>query len=324
MKAVRVHSYGGPEVLRLVKLPIPEPGPGEIRIRTEIVGVNYVDIYHRSGQMELPLPFTPGMDATGVVDAVGLGVTEVSVGNRVAYAEKPGAYAEYVVIPTRLAVTVPDRLDSRVATAAMLQGLTAHYLAHDVYSVANGDMVVVHAAAGGVGQLLVQFAKRAGAMVIGTVSSDEKAAVAVEIGVDHVVRYDQEDLASVVRKVTNGAGVHCVYDSVGCTTFFASLDSLRPRGTLVLFGRASGPAPLIDPFLLAQRGSIKLTWPTLTDHLTTRDELLARAADVFSSVLAGTLRVRIDKEFPFDQVAQSHRYLETRRSMGKVVLRHER
>ncbi|MGA4842182.1 quinone oxidoreductase family protein [Streptomyces sp. G45] len=321
MKAIRVHAPGGPEELRLEDVPLPEPAPDEIRLRTEVIGVNYVDVYHRTGAMGLPLPFTPGMDAVGTVDAVGSDVTELAVGERVAYGEVPGAYAEFVTVPARLAVAVPPALDSRLAAAAMLQGLTAHYLAHDAHPIAKGETVVVHAAAGGVGQFLVQFAKRAGAHVVGTVSTDAKAALAAELGVDTVVRYDREDFTAAVLAATDGAGAHAVYDSVGQRTFHGSLDALRPRGTLVLFGQASGKTEPIDPFLLAQKGSLKLTWPTLTHHVLTREEFTARADDVFAGLLDGTLRARVDAEFALADAAAAHAHLERRASLGKVLLR---
>ncbi|MEU2561894.1 quinone oxidoreductase [Streptomyces longispororuber] len=322
MKAIRVHAHGGPEQLRLEDIPLPEPAPDEIRLRTDVIGVNYVDVYHRTGSMPLPLPYTPGMDAVGTVDAVGTDVTELAVGQRVAYAEAPGAYAEFVTVPVRLAVAVPPALDPRLAAAAMLQGMTAHYLAHDAHPVARGETVVVHAAAGGVGQFLVQFAKRAGARVVGTVSSDAKAALAAELGVDTVVRYDRDDFTAAVRAATDGAGAHAVYDSVGRRTFHASLDALRPRGSLVLFGQASGKADPIDPFLLAQKGSLKLTWPTLTHHVLTREEFTTRAEAVFAGLLDGTLRARVDAEFALADAAAAHAHLERRASLGKVLLHH--
>ncbi|MGW6916324.1 quinone oxidoreductase family protein [Kitasatospora sp. NPDC054939] len=322
MKAIRVHAHGGPEQLRVEDVPLPEPGPAEVRIRTEVIGVNYVDVYHRTGSMTLPLPFTPGLDAVGTVDAVGPGVTALAVGERVAYGEFPGAYAEFVTVPERLAVAVPAALDSRTAAAAMLQGLTAHYLAHDAHPVAAGEVVVVHAAAGGVGQLLVQLAKQAGAHVVGTVSSERKAELAAGLGVDTVVRYDRERFTDAVRRVTGGEGAHAVYDSVGRATFHDSLDALRPRGTLVLYGQSSGPAEPIDPFLLARKGSLRLTWPTLTHHVLTRREFTARADAVFGGLLDGTLRARIDREYDFTDAAAAHAHLERRDSLGKVLLRH--
>ncbi|MFE7559409.1 quinone oxidoreductase family protein [Kitasatospora sp. NPDC057500] len=322
MKAIRVHAPGGPEQLQVDDVPVTEPAAGEIRIRTEVIGVNYVDVYHRQGVFPVALPFVPGMDAVGTVAAVGPGVTELSVGDRVAYGELPGAYAEFVTVPVRLATTVPDGLDSGTAAAAMLQGLTAHYLAHDAHPIAKGQVVVVHAAAGGVGQFLVQFAKRAGANVIGTVSSDEKAALVSELGADHVVRYDRENFREAVRRITDGAGVDAVYDSVGKDTFLDSLDSLRPRGTLVAYGRASGKPDPIDPFALVQKGSLKLTWPSLTHHVLTREEFTARTDDLFAGLLDGTLRARIDRTYDFADAPAAHARLEGRESLGKILLRH--
>ncbi|MER5351659.1 quinone oxidoreductase [Kitasatospora sp. NPDC002551] len=322
MKAIRVHAPGGPEQLQVDDVPVTEPAAGEIRIRTEVIGVNYVDVYHRQGVFPVALPFVPGMDAVGTVDAVGPGVTELAVGDRVAYGELPGAYAEFVTVPVRLATAVPDGLDSGTAAAAMLQGLTAHYLAHDSHPVAKGQVVVVHAAAGGVGQFLVQFAKRAGAHVIGTVSSDEKAALVTELGADAVVRYDRENFREAVRRFTGGAGADAVYDSVGKDTFLDSLDSLRPRGTLVVYGRASGKPDPIDPFTLVQKGSLRLTWPSLTDHVLTREEFTARTGAVFAGLLDGTLRARIDRTYDFADAPAAHARLEGRESLGKILLRH--
>ncbi|MFF2351762.1 quinone oxidoreductase family protein [Kitasatospora sp. NPDC058115] len=322
MKAIRVHAPGGPEQLQVDDVPVTEPAAGEIRIRTEVIGVNYVDVYHRQGVFPVALPFVPGMDAVGTVDAVGPGVTELSVGDRVAYGELPGAYAEFVTVPVRLATTVPDGLDSGTAAAAMLQGLTAHYLAHDSHPVAKGQVVVVHAAAGGVGQFLVQFAKRAGAYVIGTVSTDEKAALVHELGADAVVRYDRENFREAVRRITDGAGADAVYDSVGKDTFADSLDSLRPRGTLVVYGRASGKPDPIDPFTLVQKGSLKLTWPSLTHHVLTREEFTARTGALFAGLLDGTLRARIDRTYDFADAPAAHARLEGRQSLGKILLRH--
>ncbi|MFD5087650.1 quinone oxidoreductase family protein [Kitasatospora sp. NPDC058406] len=323
MKAIRVHAHGGPEQLRVDDdVPVTEPADGEIRIRTEVIGVNYVDVYHRQGVFPVPLPFVPGMDAVGTVDAVGPGVTEVAVGDRVAYGEVPGAYAEFVTVPVRLVAAVPDGLDSGRAAAAMLQGLTAHYLAHDSHPIAKGQVVVVHAAAGGVGQFLVQFAKRAGAHVIGTVSTDEKAELIAGLGADTVVRYDRENFREVVHRVTDGVGADAVYDSVGKVTFLDSLDSLRPRGTLVVYGRASGTPDPIDPFLLVQKGSLRLTWPSLTHHVRTREEFTTRTGDLFSGLIDGSLRARIDREYDFADAPAAHAQLERRESLGKILLRH--
>ncbi|MFE6867198.1 quinone oxidoreductase family protein [Kitasatospora sp. NPDC057692] len=322
MKAIRVHAPGGPEQLQIDDVPVTEPAAGEVRIRTEVIGVNYVDVYHRQGVFPVALPFVPGLDAVGTIDAVGPGVTEVAVGERVAYGEFPGSYAEFVTVPVRLTTTVPDGLDSGTAAAAMLQGLTAHYLAHDAHPIAKGQTVVVHAAAGGVGQFLVQFAKRAGANVIATVSTDEKAELVFGLGADSVVRYDRENFREAVRRITDGAGADAVYDSVGKDTFLDSLDSLRPRGTLVAYGRASGKPDPIDPFTLVQKGSLKLTWPSLTHHVLTREEFTARTGDLFAGLLDGTLRARIDRTYDFADAPAAHARLERRESLGKILLRH--
>jgi NADPH2:quinone reductase len=279
-----------------------------------------VDIYRRKGLYQGQLPFTPGSEAAGVVDAVGEGVTELAVGDRVASAEIPGAYAEYAVAPARVLVPLQDGVDFRVGAALLLQGITAHYLALSTYPLKQGDVALVHAAAGGVGQLLVQIAKRRGARVIGTVSTEEKAELARAAGADEVILYTREDFAAAARRLTDGRGVHVVYDSVGRDTFARSLDALCPRGYLVLFGQSSGPVAPIDPQILNSKGSLFLTRPTMTHYLADRQELLWRTDDLFGWVGTGELRVRIDTTFSLANAVEAHRYMEDRRSKGKVLL----
>ncbi|MBO9326451.1 MAG: quinone oxidoreductase [Roseiflexus sp.] len=320
MRAIRVHEYGGPEVLRLEDLPIPEPGPGEARVKIAAIGVNFIDIYHRSGQYKGVLPMTPGMEAAGVVDAVGPEVSDVRVGDRVVYAMRQGAYAEYAIVPATMLVPVPEGIDLHQAAAVMLQGMTAHYLTHSTYPLRQGEVTLIHAAAGGVGLLLVQIAKRRGARVIGTVSTEEKAALAREAGADDIILYTQEDFSEAVRRLTDGAGVHVVYDSVGKTTFEGSLNCLRPRGYMVLFGQSSGAVPPFDPQVLNAKGSLFLTRPSLGHYLLTRDELLWRAGDLFAWMTAGELKVRIDATYPLEQAAEAHRALASRATSGKLLL----
>jgi NADPH2:quinone reductase len=320
MHAVRIHAVGGPEVLQLEEVPQSEPGPGEALVRVEAIGVNFVDVYERSGPSHKPLPFIPGSEAAGVVDAVGDGVSEVRVGQRVAYAQCPGAYAEHTLVPAWKLVPIPEDVSSRVAAAVMLQGSTAHYLSHSTYALKPGDVALVHAAAGGAGRLLVQIARRLGARVIGTASTDEKEQLARSAGAEEVIRYTEVDFAVEARRLTDGVGVHVVYDSVGKDTFDKSLDSLRPRGFLVLFGQSSGRVPPLDPQVLNAKGSLFLTRPTLSHYIATRDELLWRSADLFSWIRDGTLEVRIDKTWPLAEAAEAHRYLEARQTKGKVLL----
>lgn len=320
MRAIRVHEHGGPEVLRLEDVPAPEPGPGQARVRLEYSGVNFIDVYHRTGLYKLPLPFTPGSEGAGVVDAVGDDVQEVQVGDRVAFAGQPGSYAEQVVVDASRLVPVPDDVDLELAAAVMLQGLTAHSLAHSVYPLKEGDVALVHAAAGGVGLLLVQLAKRRGARVIGTTSTEEKAALAREAGADHVILYTKEDFVQAVRRLTHGRGVDVVYDSVGKTTFDGSLASLCPRGMLVSFGQSSGPIPPFDVLRLS-RGSLFLTRPVMMDYTATRDELLWRARELFDWIRRRELSVRVDRVLPLEDAAAAHRLLEGRKTAGKLVLK---
>jgi NADPH2:quinone reductase len=319
-RAIRVPKTGGPDEIRLERVPLPEPGPGQARVRIAFAGVNFIDVYHRTGLYPLPLPLTPGSEAAGIVDAVGEGVTEVRVGDRVAYAMQVGSYADHAVIDAWKLVPVPAEVSLDLAAAVMLQGMTAHYLTHSTVALGEGQVALVHAAAGGVGLLLTQIAKRRGATVIGTVSTDEKARLARDAGADHVVRYTSESFKDVARRVTGGRGADVVYDSVGRTTFEESLDSLRPRGYLVLFGQSSGPVPPLDPGLLARKGSLFLTRPTLAHYIADRRELLGRAADLFSWMAGGQLSVRVDRVLPLEQAAEAHRLLESRAIAGKLLL----
>jgi len=320
MKAVRVHHYGDADVLQYEEVPLPEPGEGEVRVRVEAAGVNFIDIYHRKGLYPVSLPFIPGVEAAGTVEATGPGVTDFQVGDRVAYAMQLGAYAEYALVPAAKLVAIPEGVDVATAAAVMLQGMTAHYLVYSTYPLKEGETALVHAAAGGVGHLLVQLAKRKGARVIGTVSTEEKARLAREAGADEVILYTQTDFASEVRRLTDGRGVDVVYDSVGRDTFEKSLDCLRPRGYLVLYGQSSGPVPPFDPQLLNTKGSIFLTRPSLGHYAATREELTRRAGDLFRWLQTGELTVRIDRTFPLAQAAEAHRYMEARQSKGKVLL----
>jgi NADPH2:quinone reductase len=320
MKAMRVHKYGGPEVLAHEEIAAPEPRAGEARVKIEASGVNYIDIYQRAGLYPLKTPFTLGMEGAGVVDAVGAGVTEVNQGDRVAYAMVPGSYAEYAIVPAARLAPLPSNIDAKAAAALMLQGMTAHYLTHSTYALKPGETALVHAAAGGVGLLLVQIAKMLGAMVVGTVGTQAKAALAREAGVDHIILYTQTDFLTEVKKITGGRGVDVVYDSVGATTFDKSLDCLRPRGYLALFGQSSGPVPPFDPGKLAAKGSLFLTRPSLAHYTLDRAELLQRAGALFDWIASGKLTLRIEKTFPLAQAAEAQRQLEGRKTAGKVIL----
>jgi NADPH2:quinone reductase len=320
MKAIRFHKFGGPEVLNYEDVALPEPGAGQVRVKIEAAGVNYTDIYQRSGQYPGQLPATLGQEAAGVVDAVGSGVTDIKIGQRVAYTSQPGAYAEFAVVPAGALVPIPDGVDTKTAAAVMLQGMTAHYLAMSTYPLKKGETALVHAAAGGVGQLLVQIAKRQGARVFGTVSTEEKARLAKEAGADEIIFYTQIDFAQETKRLTGGTGANVVYDSVGKTTFEGSLDSLRPRGYLVLFGQSSGAVPQFDPQILNRKGSLFLTRPTLVNYIASREELLWRSGDLFQWIKNGELKVRIDTTFPLSAAADAHRYMEGRQTKGKVLL----
>lgn len=320
MRAIRIHETGGREQLRLEDVPAPAPGPGQARVKIEATGVNFIDTYQRKGLYRMPLPFTLGSEAAGVVDAIGPGVTEVRVGERVASTAMSGAYAEYALAPAAQLVPAPAGIDARTAAAAMLQGMTAHYLSHSTFPLHPDQTALIHAAGGGAGQLLVQYAKRLGARVIGTAGTERKAQLAREAGADEVILYTQQDFEAETKRLTGGAGVDVVYDSVGKDTFDKSLNCLKRRGYLVLFGQSSGPVPPMDPQTLNAKGSLFLTRPTLAHYVATREELLWRANDVFTSILNDLLRVRIDKTFPLAQAAEAHAYLEDRKTEGKVLL----
>lgn len=320
MKAIRAHAYGGLDVLKYEEVLVPEPGAGEARVRMEAIGVNYIDIYHRTGLYPNRLPFVLGMEGAGVVEAVGENVFEVKKGDRVAYAMELGSYAEYAVVPAWKLVPLPGSLDSRSAAAVMLQGITAHYLTHSTYHLKRGEIVLVHAAAGGVGLLLIQITKRLGARVFGTVSTEEKARLVREAGADEMILYTRTDFAAEVKRLTNGRGVDVVYDSVGQSTFEKSLDCLRPRGYLVLFGQSSGPVPPFDLGRLAVKGSLFVTRPTVVHYMSKREELLERARDLFKWIRSGELKPRIGQTFPLAEAAEAHRQLEARKTTGKVLL----
>jgi NADPH2:quinone reductase len=320
MKAMRVHKYGGPEVLTYDEVPVPEPKAGEARVKLEAIGLNFIDVYQRTGLYPIPTPFTLGTEGAGVVEALGDGVTEVKKGDRVAYAMIPGAYAEYATVAARRLAPLPPDIDAKSAAALMLQGMTAHYLTHSAYALKKGETALVHAAAGGVGLLLIQIAKQLGANIIGTVSTEAKAHLAKEAGADAVILYTQTDFVQEVKKITDGRGVHVVYDSVGKSTFNQSLDCLRPRGYLALFGQSSGPVGPFDPAVLATKGSLFLTRPSLNHYTLDRAELLQRANDLFNWTAAGKLKLRIEKTFPMADAAEAHRLLEGRKTSGKVIL----
>jgi NADPH2:quinone reductase len=320
MKAIRVHTPGGVEALRYDDVATPTPKAGEALVKIEAVGINFIDIYIRSGLYKNQLPLTLGQEGAGVVEAVGPDVTEVRVGDRVAYSGTPGSYAEYAVVPAARLVKIPDGLGAKDAAAAMLQGMTAHYLAHTTYPLKSGDTALVHAAAGGVGLLLVQMAKHCGARVFGTVSTEDKAKLAKEAGADEVILYTQQDFESEVKRLTDGRGVQVVYDSVAKTTFEKSLNSLAPRGYMVLYGQSSGPVPAFDLAQLGAKGSLFITRPSLAHYTLTRDELLQRSGDVLGWIRAGQLKLRIDQTYPLKDAAEAHRRLEGRQSTGKLLL----
>lgn len=320
MKAVRVHQYGGLEALTYEDLPVPEPGEGEVRVKIEAIGVNFIDIYHRIGRYQGSLPLTLGQEAAGTVHAVGPNVADLKPGDRVVYASVQGADAEYAIVPAWRLVFVPEGVGAQQAAAVMIQGMTAHYLTHSTYPLKEGDTALVHAAGGGTGQLLVQLAKRRGARVIGTASTEEKAALAREAGADEVILYTMTDFETEVKQLTGNKGVDVVYDSVGKDTFDKSLNCIRRRGYLVLYGASSGAVPPIDPQVLNAKGSLFLTRPFLAHYTADREELIWRTNDLFSWIAAGELNVRIDKTFPLAEAGDAHRYLEDRQSKGKILL----
>lgn len=320
MKSVRVHQFGGLDALKVEDVPLPEPQEGETRIKAEAIGVNFLDIYQRMGRYQGSLPFTLGQEAAGIVDAIGPNVSDVKVGDRVAYASVQGSYTEYAIVPEWRLVHIPAGVDARQAAAAMVQGMTAHYLTFSTYPLQAGETALVHAAGGGTGQLLVQVAKNCGARVIGTVSNEQKAAVAREAGADEVILYTQTDFEAEVKRLTNNKGVDVVYDSVGKDTFDKSLNCLKPRGMMVLYGASSGAVAPIDPMMLMAKGSLFFTRPYIGQYTANRAELLQRATDVFNWIASGKLKVRIDKTFPLAEVADAHSYLEGRQSKGKILL----
>ena len=319
--AIRFHRTGGPEVLCLEEVEIGAPAPGEARVRHHAIGLNFIDTYHRSGLYPLPLPSGIGLEGAGVVEAVGEGVRDLAVGDRVAYAGGPvGAYSEVRCLPAERLLRLPEALSFETGAAMMLQGLTAAYLLRRTYRVQPGDAVLIHAAAGGVGLIACQWAKALGATVIGTVSTEIKAELARQHGCDHVILYTREDVAKRVREITGGEGVAVVYDGVGKDTFMGSLDSLRVRGTMVSFGNASGPVPPFEPLLLSQKGSLFFTRPILAHHTAKRDELLDLGGELFEKVLAGQVKIEVNQRYALAEAAQAHRDLEARKTTGSTVL----
>ncbi|SOY55965.1 quinone oxidoreductase family protein [Cupriavidus taiwanensis] len=320
-KAIRIEQTGGPEVMQWVDVQVGDPGPGEVRVRHEAVGLNYIDVYFRSGLYKQPLPGGLGMEGAGVVEAVGEGVRHVAVGDRVAYAGRPtGAYAQVRVMPADIVVRLPDAIPFETAAAMMLQGLTAQYLIRDSYKVQPGDTVLLHAAAGGVGLIACQWLKALGVTVIGTVGSDEKAELARANGCAHTIVYTRESFVERVREITNGKGVPAVYDSIGKDTFQGSLDCLAPRGTMVSFGNASGPVPPFDLSVLGNKGSLRLTRPTLMTYVVHRELLEPMVADLFDAVTTGKVKVDIRQRYALSEVAQAHRDLESRKTTGSTIL----
>lgn len=321
MKAILVRQTGSAEQLLLEDVPIPQPGHGQVLVKIAASGVNFIDVYFRTGLYKAELPFIPGMEAAGVVHALGPDVTEFSPGDRVAYAMTRGSYAEYAVVPASNLVKVPDSVELTLAAAVMLQGMTAHYLTHSTFPLRKGQRALIHAAAGGAGNLLVQMAKMIGATVIATVGSPEKIEKARQAGADHVIVYSQQDFETETRRLTNNEGVDVVYDSVGAATFMKSLNCLRPRGMMVSFGNASGPVPPIEPLLLSQKGSLFLTRPSLAHYCASREELLWRAGDVLRWVAAGSLKQSIFRTYTLAEAPQAHRDLESRNTFGKLLLK---
>jgi NADPH:quinone reductase len=320
MKAVRVHTPGGPEALKYEDVPEPVPGAGQAIVKLGACGVNYIDVYFRTGQYKAPLPVTVGLEGAGTVTAVAPGVTSVKIGERVAWTGVAGSYAQMNAVPADRLVTLPDGLSFKDGAGAMLQGMTAHYLVTSTYPLKRGDVCLVHAAAGGMGLLLCQMAKMRGATVIGTVSSDEKAALAKTAGADHVILYTKQDFVAEVKRITGGAGVHVVYDGVGASTFDKGFGCLRPRGLMALFGQASGPVPPLDLGVLNTGGSLFVTRPSLNHHIATREELQARAGDVLGWIRHGKVKLRLEHQFPLADAAEAHRALEARKTTGKILL----
>ncbi len=320
MKAIQVFETGGPEKMQLAEVPRPMPGPGQALVRIAAAGVNFIDIYFRTGLYTSDVPVALGSEGAGTVEAVGAGVSKVAPGDRVAYAMVRGSYAQFALVPAWQLVKLPDNLDFQSAAAAMLQGMTAHYLTHSTYPLKSGDTCLVHAAAGGAGGLTVQMARMRGARVFGTVSTEEKARVAREAGAHEVILYTTQDFEAEVKRLTEGRGVDVVYDSVGASTFEKSLNSLRPRGLMALFGQSSGPVPPFDPTILNAKGSLFLTRPSLAHYCQTREELLWRVGDVLGWVASGALKLRIGGTYPLADAARAHRDLEGRKTTGKLLL----
>jgi NADPH2:quinone reductase len=321
MQAIQVTKVGGPEVLTLADLPTPSPKPNEALVQIKATGVNFIDVYFREGRYPAPLPFVDGQEAAGVVTEIGSEVTNVQPGDRVAYTSALGSYAEYAAVPANRLVKIPAELDFEQAAAAMLQGMTAHYLLHSTYPLKQGETALIHAAAGGVGLLLVQMAKKIGARVIGTAGTQEKAQLARDAGADECIVYSEADFETETQRLTDGKGVHVVYDGVGKATFDKDLNVLRPRGYLVLFGGSSGAVPPFDLIKLSQKGSLFITRPTLAHYTATREELEWRANDVLQSIVRGDLKLRIHKVYPLAEAAQAHRDLEGRKTTGKLLLK---
>jgi NADPH2:quinone reductase len=319
--AIRIHEIGGPEVLKWEEVTVGEPGPGEVRLRHGAVGLNFIDVYFRTGVYGANVPFTPGLEASGVVEALGDGVSDLRVGDRVAYAAPPaGAYSEERLMPADRLVKVPEGVSDELAAAMMLKGMTAQYLLRQTYRVKAGDTILIHAAAGGVGLIACQWAKHLGATVIGTVGNDEKAELAAAHGCDHPIVYTRENLVECVKAITGGEGVPVVYDSVGKDTFMNSLDCLRPLGTMVIFGQSSGTVPPLDVGLLAAKGSLFLTRPTLMTYTARREDLVATADELFQVVKAGAVKLEINQRFPLREAAAAHRALEARQTTGSTIL----
>ena len=320
MKAIRVHALGGPEVMKYEDIDVPRPGPGEVQIKIAATGLNYLDVQYRIGRVKAPLPFTNGTEAAGVISEVGSGVTDFKAGDRVAYTMVLGTYAEYAIAPAARVVHVPPDLDLRIAAGAMLQGLTAHYLTHSTYPLKAGETALVHAAAGGIGMVLTQVARLMGARVIATAGTDAKVELARQAGAHEVINYATQDFEQEVKKLTGGRGVDVVYDSVGKDTFDRSLNCLRHRGYLALFGFSSGLVPPFDPAILGIKGSLFLTRPALNQYIATRDELMMRTKDLFGWLASGAVKIRINHTFPLADAVKAHQELEARRTTGKVLL----
>jgi NADPH:quinone reductase len=320
MKAIRIHSHGEADVLQRDSLNAPKPEPGHVTVKIEAAGINFIDIYQRRGLYKVPLPYTLGLEGAGTVSQVGIGVEDFQVGDRVAYSSIPGSYAEYVHAPVDKIVKIPDGVDTKTAAAAMLQGMTAHFLVNDTYHLKAGDTCLIHAVAGGVGLLLTQMAKAKGATVIGTTSTEEKAALAKNAGADHVILYTHEEFDEAVKQIMGGKGLQVVYDSVGLTTFEKSLNVLALRGMMVLYGQSSGPVEPFSPQILNTKGSLYLTRPSLFHYVATREELVKRASDVFAMIQHKKLNVHIGETFPLDAAGEAQSRLESRTTSGKILL----